>query len=65
MPIIVVPDDEPPVLAGTAEEERLRQLGEVRIYDSRPFSDEELLPRIADANVGEFDNCVTPGPLVE
>jgi len=51
MSIIVVPDDEPPVLAGTAEEERLRQLGEVRIYDSRSISDEELLPRIADANV--------------
>jgi len=48
---IVVPDDEPPVLAGTAEEERLRQLGEVRIYDSRALSDEELLHRIADADI--------------
>jgi len=51
MPIIVVPDDEPPVLAGTVEEERLRQLGEVRIYDSRALGDEELLSRIADADI--------------
>lgn len=51
MPIIVVPDDEPPVLTGTVEEERLRQLGEVRIYDSRAFGDEELLSRIADADI--------------
>ncbi len=48
---IVVPDDEPPVFAGTAEEERLKQLGEVRIYDSRALSDEELLTRIADADI--------------
>ena len=51
MPIIVVPDDEPPVLAGTIEEERLRQLGKVRIYDSRALGDEELLLRIADADI--------------
>jgi len=51
MLMIVVPDDEPPVLAGTVEEKRLRQLGEVRIYDSRPLSDKELLPRIADADI--------------
>ena len=40
MPIIVVPDDESPVLGGTVEEERLRQLGEVHIYDSRALGDE-------------------------
>ena len=51
MPIIVVPDDEPPVLTGTVLEKRLRQLGEVRIYDSRALSDKELLSRIADADV--------------
>ena len=39
MSIIVVPDDEPPVLAGTVQEERLRQLGEARIYDSRALGD--------------------------
>ncbi len=51
MPIIVVPDDEPPVLAGTVEEERLGQLGEVRIYNSRAFDEETLLSRIADADI--------------
>ena len=51
MPKIIVPDDEPTVLAGTVEEERLRRLGEVRIYDSRALSDEELLRRIADADI--------------
>ncbi len=48
---IVVPDDEPPVFAGTTEEKRLSQLGEVCIYDSRALSDEELLRRIADADI--------------
>ena len=51
MPRMVVPDDEPPVLAGTVEEERLRQLGEVRLYNSRALGDEELLSRIADADI--------------
>jgi len=48
---IVVPDDKPPVLAGTAEEERLRQLGDVRIYDSLALTAERLLHRIADADI--------------
>ena len=51
MTIIVVPDDEPTVLAGTVEEKRLRQLGKVRIYDSRALSDEELLYRVADTDI--------------
>ena len=48
---IVVPDDEPPVFAGTIEEKRLKEHGEVRINDSRALSDEELLNRIADADI--------------
>ncbi len=48
---IVVPDDEPPVLAGTKEEERLRRLGKVSTYSSRALSDGELLPRITDADI--------------
>lgn len=51
MTVIVVPDDEPPVLAGIVEEERLRQLAKVRIYDSRALSDEELVCRVADADI--------------
>ncbi len=48
---IVVPDDEPAVLAGTVEEERLKQLGELCIYDSRALTADELLRRIADADI--------------
>jgi D-3-phosphoglycerate dehydrogenase len=51
MTIIVVPDDEPPVLAGTVEEERLKKLGKVRVYDSRALGDAELLRRISDADI--------------
>ena len=51
MTLIVVPDDEPTVFAGTVEENRLRQLGEVRIYDSRALTDEELSGRVADADI--------------
>lgn len=51
MPVIVVPDDEPPVLTGTELEERLRSIGELRIFGSRALSDEKLSMRIADADV--------------
>jgi len=51
MPLIVVPDDEPAVLKGTEQEQRLRKLGEVRLYESRALGDEELLSRIAGADI--------------
>lgn len=51
MPIIVVPDDEPSVIKGTEQEQRLRELGELRLYDTRALSDEELLARVADADI--------------
>ena len=49
--LIVVPDDAPPVLAGTYLEPRVRALAkEARWYtDSRPTNDQELLERIVDA----------------
>jgi D-3-phosphoglycerate dehydrogenase len=49
--IISVPDDEPPVLAGTHVEERLRRIGEVRIWDDRPLDPDTLVQRIGDADV--------------
>jgi D-3-phosphoglycerate dehydrogenase len=49
--IISVPDDEPPVLAHTHIEERLRKMGEVRIWDDRPLDPDTLVSRIADADV--------------
>lgn len=51
MPMIVVPDDEPPVLAGTEQEKRLRSVGEVCVFGSRALSEEELVSRLGDAEV--------------
>ena len=49
---IVVPDDFPPALTGTAAEQQLRALGDVRIYNERGADNEaELIRRIADAEV--------------
>jgi len=49
--IISVPDDEPPVLAGTHVEEHLRRIGEVRIWDDRPSDADALVERIRDSDV--------------
>ena len=51
MPVIVFPDDYPPILVGTDEEKRLRKLGEVRIYESEAVGEEELISRVADADI--------------
>ncbi len=48
---IVIPDDYPIVISGTRHLERLKELGEVETYTSRPHSEEELLRRIKDADI--------------
>jgi D-3-phosphoglycerate dehydrogenase len=49
---IVVPDDFPSVLTGTAADERLRSLGDVATYTERGADHEdELIRRIGDADV--------------
>ncbi len=48
---IVIPDDYPPVISGTRHIERLKELGELVVYTSRPESKEELIERIKDADV--------------
>ena len=49
---IVVPDDFPPALTGSAAEPRLRALGEVTVYTERGADqEEELARRIGDAEV--------------
>lgn len=49
---IVVPDDFPPVLTGTAAEQRLRALGHLSVYTERGANEEaELIRRIGDAEV--------------
>jgi len=49
--LIVVPDDNPPVMAGTPALERLRRAGEVRLYDSDATDPQVLLSRLRDAEV--------------
>ena len=49
--VIVVPDDNPPVMAGTPALQRLRRIGEVRLYDSDATDPQMLLSRLRDAEV--------------
>jgi D-3-phosphoglycerate dehydrogenase len=49
--LIVVPDDNPPVLAGTPALERLRTIGEVRLYDSDATDPTVLIDRLREADV--------------
>jgi phosphoglycerate dehydrogenase-like enzyme len=48
---IVVPDDFPRALSGTGAEEKVKSLGEVRIYQDKAKTEEELIERIRDAEV--------------
>ena len=48
---IVVPDDNPPAVAGSVHEPALRELGDLRVYDSLALGPEALLERIRDAHV--------------
>jgi phosphoglycerate dehydrogenase-like enzyme len=49
--LIVVPDDNPPVMAGASALERLRRLGEVRVHDSDATDPNVLADRLRDADV--------------
>ncbi|MEI8188139.1 MAG: phosphoglycerate dehydrogenase [candidate division NC10 bacterium] len=49
--LIVVPDDNPPVLAGTSALDRLRTIGEVRLYDSDATDPKILIDRLREADV--------------
>src|SRR2546426_2747873 len=49
-PLVVVPDDFPSVFEGTPAHERLKKLGEARVYTARGAEDEaELIRRIEGA----------------
>jgi len=51
VPLIVVPDDFPSVFEGTPAHERLKKLGEVRVYTARGADDPaELIRRVDGAN---------------
>ncbi|HSB70683.1 MAG TPA: NAD(P)-dependent oxidoreductase [Candidatus Methylomirabilis sp.] len=49
--LIVVPDDNPPVLAGTPALERLRRIGRVQVYDSDATDPTVLAERLREAEV--------------
>jgi D-3-phosphoglycerate dehydrogenase len=49
--LIVVPDDNPPVLAETPALDRLRTIGEVRLYDSDATDPKILAERLREADV--------------
>ncbi|MBI4737043.1 MAG: phosphoglycerate dehydrogenase, partial [candidate division NC10 bacterium] len=49
--LIVVPDDNPPALAGTPALERLRRIGEVRVHDSDATDPTVLKHRLREAEV--------------
>ena len=49
--LLVVPDDEPPVLSGTPYDARVRALAErVEWHFDRPASDQETIDRLKDAD---------------
>ena len=48
---IVVPDDAPAAVAGSAQEKKLRELADLEIYDSLAAEPDELLKRIRQADV--------------
>jgi D-3-phosphoglycerate dehydrogenase len=48
---IVIPDDYPTVISGTRHLEKLKELGEVKVYTTKPQSTEEIVRRIKDADI--------------
>lgn len=50
-PIVVVPGDFPPMIAGSPHLDRLRERAEVVLFDTRPADDDEKLARARDATV--------------
>ena len=47
---IVVPDDSPPVLTGTAAIERIRSVGDTVVFNTPPASEDDLIRRIEGAH---------------
>jgi len=50
-PRIIIPDDFPPVVTGSAAEEKIRPLGELEIYCSKAETEDELLERLKESEV--------------
>ncbi len=50
-PTIVIPGDDPPQMQGSRQLDRLREYGEVVLFENRPETDDEKIRRVADADV--------------
>lgn len=64
---IVVPDDSPPVLTGTAAIERIRSAGDTVVFNTPPASEDDLIRRIEGANtvVNIRGYCKFPSRVLE
>jgi len=64
---IVIPDDSPSVISGTAALERIRAAGETVVYTSLPASEDELIERLAGAHtaVNIRGTCKFPARVLE
>lgn len=50
-PLVVVPGDDPPMIAGSPHLARLRDHAELKLYTTRPADDDEKIERVRDAAV--------------
>jgi len=49
IPRIIIPDDFPPVVTGSAAEEEIRSLGELKIFCSKAETEDELIGRLMES----------------
>ncbi len=50
-PLVLIPGDEPPMIAGSKHLDRIRERADLAFFDSRPLDDEEKVARAKDATV--------------
>ena len=50
-PLVLVPGDEPPMIAGSKHLDRIRERADLAFLDSCPVNDEEKIARAKDATV--------------
>jgi D-3-phosphoglycerate dehydrogenase / 2-oxoglutarate reductase len=50
-PLVVIPGDDPPQMAGSPHLDRLHELARVVLYEDRPEDEAELIRRVSDASV--------------
>jgi D-3-phosphoglycerate dehydrogenase len=60
IPSIIIPDDFPQVVTGSPAEERIRDLGELKIYRSKAETEDELIARLKESEVVINTRAFTP-----